>query len=577
MSRADPLAQALASTAAMCDADAAVAWLAQDQSGVEVTAVHPPTLMSVGAVWPVIDASGVDDAIRQGPHTDPAELSRLLPISFRLSAPHPVTAAWPVRLTDDGSGLMLIWWHEPSADTSGAPVSREQLAIAAEQLELRALRRRVHQEAARLDAVNALLHQALVFTDDSGGPGQVNAAAARLLGLPVGQVPSERIGRALASLRDRSTEADSIAARARQILKDPAGRIEDWYWHFEEDPTDLRVSSAPITAEGVSGRLWVFDDVSMHLRLVRQAKAAQAAAESARAELARSEERFRVAMESSAVGVALARPDGTIMTANPAWRALLGQPGAEVVGSNWFDLVAQWGNDDEASLRNSLLAGKVDSYRADVVVTVDGRQTLHLDASVAASRTAQGAVSSLVIQVNDVTTVRAQFHEAKHLAGHDSLTGLPNRSTLLARLAAASADDGPPVGVLFCDLDGFKAVNDTLGHAAGDEVLAVVARRLEAAVGSAGIVARLGGDEFVVMCRHGAGSDGLLPLGERILAAVAHPIDLTDGAPVTIGVSIGVAVRTSGETPADLLARADAGAYAAKRAGRNRVVAAPPP
>ncbi len=162
------------------------------------------------------------------------------------------------------------------------------------------------------------------------------------------------------------------------------------------------------------------------------------------------------------------------------------------------------------------------------------------------------------------------------LALHDPLTGLPNRTLLEDRLAMALAGQrrtGSVLAVLFCDLDHFKVVNDTIGHDAGDEVLVVTARRLTSAVRATDTVSRLGGDEFVVLCPDLSSELELTELLERILALLVEPM-LVEGRELVLSGSVGVAVVRAGSSHpnslADLLREADAAMYRAKANGRNR-------
>jgi diguanylate cyclase (GGDEF)-like protein/PAS domain S-box-containing protein len=225
-------------------------------------------------------------------------------------------------------------------------------------------------------------------------------------------------------------------------------------------------------------------------------------------------------------------------------------------------------------------------------------------------------VTGLVIE-RDQAARRLQ-----HTADHDGLTGLANRSRCFAALEAAlemgavvvggdedggaggdvdgavvddaasfsevGDEDGEEsaeesvVGVLYVDLDDFKPVNDRYGHAAGDEVLRTVGRRLERAVRQHDLVARIGGDEFVVVCAQLFEAAALVPLAERIATSLRHPISLPcrDGVPdasVQVGASIGMAVARRGSCTADeLLASADAALYEAKASGRGGWRAARP-
>ncbi|MCZ2859209.1 putative bifunctional diguanylate cyclase/phosphodiesterase [Blastococcus sp. VKM Ac-2987] len=160
-----------------------------------------------------------------------------------------------------------------------------------------------------------------------------------------------------------------------------------------------------------------------------------------------------------------------------------------------------------------------------------------------------------------------------HQATHDPLTELPNRAQALTLVTSAlhrGRRSGEMTGLLFVDLDGFKTVNDGHGHAAGDEVLRQVARRLSAAVRPGDVVCRLGGDEFVVLVEPVHEEHDLLELADRLIASVSEPI-ATGTVQVRIGASIGVAVSRDGGTDADVLfAEADTAAYRAKAHGRGR-------
>jgi diguanylate cyclase (GGDEF)-like protein len=164
--------------------------------------------------------------------------------------------------------------------------------------------------------------------------------------------------------------------------------------------------------------------------------------------------------------------------------------------------------------------------------------------------------------------------ELAHQAAYDSLTGLANRAHVLGLVEAAlhrARRCGTQLALLCIDLDRFKAVNDTFGHSAGDEVLRAVAGRMRQVVRAGDTVGRLAGDEFVILIEPLDETTDLLDLGDRLITAVSRPIPL-DGRDVTVGLSIGAAVSSDGSTDADaLLHHADAAAYRAKTAGRGRV------
>ncbi|MGH7154846.1 MAG: putative bifunctional diguanylate cyclase/phosphodiesterase, partial [Acetobacteraceae bacterium] len=172
---------------------------------------------------------------------------------------------------------------------------------------------------------------------------------------------------------------------------------------------------------------------------------------------------------------------------------------------------------------------------------------------------------------SDITAVRAAEARIAHQARHDFLTGLPNRISFLEELRSACdtcAKHGRAFAVFMLDLDRFKAVNDRLGHASGDELLRAAARRLSGSIREGDFVARLGGDEFTVLVCD-ATVDNAVALAERIIARLSAPFRV-DGAEAVIGVSIGIALApNAGEQADDLLRNADLALYSAKEAGRG--------
>jgi diguanylate cyclase (GGDEF)-like protein len=170
----------------------------------------------------------------------------------------------------------------------------------------------------------------------------------------------------------------------------------------------------------------------------------------------------------------------------------------------------------------------------------------------------------VMVRIGALSAQRERAEQAfAHQAGHDALTGLPNRSQLLDRLETALASPAATPTVLFCDLDGFKSVNDRLGHQAGDSLLQQVSARLLACIRPTDTLARYGGDEFVILCPDGA--DGL---PDRIERALDEPFPVA-GEAATVGVSVGV-VRATPDMDADTILRhADDAMYATKSGRRD--------
>jgi len=175
---------------------------------------------------------------------------------------------------------------------------------------------------------------------------------------------------------------------------------------------------------------------------------------------------------------------------------------------------------------------------------------------------------------HDITELKRAQHRLEYEASHDTLTGLPNRAMLLEvgdQALGRAARHDTTTGVLFLDLDGFKEINDALGHDAGDRVLVELGRSLRVGVRTGDLVARLGGDEFCVLCEGIESVQEVLDLGQRICDVVALPMRV-HGRDIKVGTSVGIALdRAGSETIGGLVRNADVALYRAKRAGGSRV------
>lgn len=268
-------------------------------------------------------------------------------------------------------------------------------------------------------------------------------------------------------------------------------------------------------------------------------------------------------------------PDGTMLLVNSAWRAagdLMDDDRLRVgVGGNYFAVMLSLSDDALNQQRiarlQELSRGERDLVSADYALpTPSGVRWYHLQASRADES------GRVVVTHTDVTSRVAAERASAWQARHDHLTELPNRAHLHQLIDAelARADRGP-VAVLFLDVDGFKDVNDTLGHEVGDHLLRELATRLTSRTRGQDTVGRLGGDEFVVLCRD-CDVEGALALAERFQSTFDEPFQLGERA-TRLTVSIGVAAAAAGTRlrSTDLVRDADLAMYAAKGAGRNRV------
>ena len=230
---------------------------------------------------------------------------------------------------------------------------------------------------------------------------------------------------------------------------------------------------------------------------------------------------------------------------------------------------------DAVGRRGSLMEAMGSAGAVMVPMTVDGRLEAYLLADVTADAARLACSPELEARLRGLAALASPavrnarlLERAERKASTDALTDLPNRAAILDR-ATDMLSSG--LSAMFVDLDGFKEVNDTYGHAAGDALLRAVAHRLQGAVRDGDVLGRLGGDEFVVLVQGQPGEDVLQALGDRLLFALTAPF-VVEGQPVSISASIGVAGGTACSSAEELLRKADGALYEAKRAGKSRVV-----
>jgi len=288
-------------------------------------------------------------------------------------------------------------------------------------------------------------------------------------------------------------------------------------------------------------------------------------------------ERMRLTLQSIGDAVVSADARGQVTYLNPVAERLTGWQAFDAAGHNVDEVVHLRSPDDAARhispLRQAMERGEaVEAVRGVVVHRTSGQRFLVEETS-SPITDRHGAVTGAVAVLRDVTESVAMAERMAHLAQYDALTDLPNRVLLQdrAQLAIAQARrDGKSLAVMYLDLDGFKAVNDSLGHDVGDHLLAQFAQRLKAAVRATDTVCRQGGDEFVVLL---PGLDGAAPacnVARKILAACDAPFELA-GEWVRVGLSGGIALYPEHGDTLDALSRhADSAMYAAKHSGRRR-------
>ncbi|HEX6614731.1 MAG TPA: EAL domain-containing protein [Gemmatimonadales bacterium] len=280
------------------------------------------------------------------------------------------------------------------------------------------------------------------------------------------------------------------------------------------------------------------------------------------------EARFRSLVQHSSDVILVTRPDGAIRFASPSATRVFGYDPAAMMRQSVSELLHP--DDRERAttfFREAARAPGVTGPTEWRFRQADG-SWLHTEI-LATNLLRDESVKGIVLNSRDVSERKRLEEQLTHQAFHDPLTGLANRALFRDRVshALALAQRRPhPITVMFLDLDDFKTVNDSLGHAEGDRLLIAAAARFLACARSADTVARLGGDEFAVLIEGADGRDGL---SERLAEAMAHPFRLS-GNQVQVTASIGVATASGGESADDLLRNADVAMYEAKRHGKGR-------
>ena len=313
---------------------------------------------------------------------------------------------------------------------------------------------------------------------------------------------------------------------------------------------DIRVNTAPMTDDGgvlIGAAITlqdIHDDVDNRRKL----------------------EQFRTIADSTSdiIGVASLRPHADYL--NPAGRSFFGRERISL--EEIRELVPQQYHQQlfRDGLRVILEGG---TWSGEIEVYDRHRTRRPTSAVVMGLFDDAGEIEAFAAIFRDIEERKALESRLAFEAGHDLLTGLPNRQKLFHTLSETLAA-GDPVAVLFGDLDGFKLVNDSLGHSVGDALLTSVATRLVDSARANDLVGRLGGDEFVVVCREDLAPDAAMAIAQRFIDVVRRPI-VIDGREHVVSMSMGIAIGGNGVSASELVQQADLAMYAAKRTGRRRV------
>jgi diguanylate cyclase (GGDEF)-like protein/PAS domain S-box-containing protein len=284
----------------------------------------------------------------------------------------------------------------------------------------------------------------------------------------------------------------------------------------------------------------------------------------------------RSAFTNAPMGIALTTPAGVMVDVNPALTAMVGRPAEELHGRSVLDLVHPEAVSAAREAHVSLTTQPDRPMRHETrLIRRDGSEVPVQITASWVPETDDGQDAHLVLIIEDITERKALEAQLVHRSLHDPLTGLPNRLLFHDRLRHAldrGHRESTPTCVLVIDLDGFKVINDELGHPMGDRVLVSFADRLRSVLRASDTAARLGGDEFSIVCENTERADAQA-LADRLRTSVTEPLELGE-VRVPVGISIGIGTAPGGEDPHDVYERvvraADDDMYADKARRRPR-------
>jgi diguanylate cyclase (GGDEF)-like protein/PAS domain S-box-containing protein len=279
--------------------------------------------------------------------------------------------------------------------------------------------------------------------------------------------------------------------------------------------------------------------------------------------------RFSQVVEQNPVGILIARIGGTVEFVNPAYCSITGRNPDELIEQPLIEVMR---TADPLDADNALRVATAGSIWEIEQPSRRGDGAYWERLRLGAVHDEKGRSTHLLLSCEDITEQRSQMEKITYQAHYDLLTGLPNRVLANDRLIQAvsrARRDGGKVGAMYLDLDNFKEVNDTLGHATGDALLRQVAQRLGSAVRGEDVVARLGGDEFLIVAGGLTHGDEAAAVAEKVIAAFADAFTV-DERELTTSPSIGIAIYPDdGTDPMVLMRNADLAMYEAKDSGRN--------
>jgi len=405
----------------------------------------------------------------------------------------------------------------------------------------------------------AVLHgiqDAVLLHDTKGNVLSYNAKLLSLLGIEEEQMSE------MGSFFDFSADDINSQAGMKFFADAVEGRDQVFTWQIKR-PSDNYILDAEVFLTRIKyGRKWTvlatIKDITDKKRIEQ--------------ELVNSEKRYRQLVEYSPDGIVIHR-DGVIKYINPAGARIFGGAAEDILGCEVLDFFPE---ENRQSISDRLKK----LYQEEASMPVAEAKMLRRDGRVAhvefaAIPFSMDGRSAVQVVIRDITQKKIQEEYIRYLALHDTLTGLPNRDLLSDRISLAverRKRDRKKLAVIYIDLDGFKPVNDTLGHAAGDVALKMIAGRLNEAIRKSDTAARIGGDEFVVLLEAVSEMAEIETIAKRVLDAINEEL-VIDKTVFHIGASMGISIYPDNSRDHfKLMAMADRAMYTAKNGGKNRFI-----
>jgi diguanylate cyclase (GGDEF)-like protein/PAS domain S-box-containing protein len=450
-----------------------------------------------------------------------------------------------VRIAKGGREVQVEVSVSPIRDRSG-----EVTAIAAIMRDVTA-NKRAETERTQLAAIVESSQDAIVSTASDRTVVTWNTGAERIFGYTAAEAVGRDVGFLVPDdLRHELGHRRALALEGRAVPPHDSERLSK-----DGRRVPVSISASPLRdgAGDISGVALIYRDIS----------------ESKRAEAAQA--RLAAIVENSDDAIISRSLDRVILTWNAAAERLFGWSTAEAIGRSIAIMVPPEREGESARYREMVHRGEPVPMYDTERLTKEGRR-IHVSLSQSAIKDADGRIIGVSLIFRDIAERKEAEEKIRLLAHYDGLTGLPNRALFYDRLGqtiALARRDEHAVGLLYLDLDGFKAVNDRLGHDAGDELLKAVAERMKWLLRESDTIARVGGDEFIAILPKIANREHCMVVAKKLLEAFSPPFRLGSAQrEAVIGASIGIAVfPLDAEDLESLVKAADSAMYCAKQAG----------